>query len=1002
MPDRVPLGTSPAGDTEAPPSTSDDFPLHTAISLIAVYLLGHFGWHWSYVIIIFWLLVTADGQRQRRQWAVLQREARASAAAAGGAESATWINELVRAVWPLYEVPLARYAASSLQPLIDRNKPTGIGIKAMRIRSFSFGSIDPRRTDGRHRLAPLLFDKVQVVSKSAERAPGSRDPRPHRVRYVLLADVRWHAGAQPALVLDVSLGPKFVSIVSVDAEVRDFMLTGTLRVELDWTRPYPWLGRCYISFIKTPAIDFKLSLGGSPDVMHLAPPLRNYLKSMLDQSVQETMVGSNRLQVPLSDWYGEGGDLLASVETVTAAEMAAPYAPPTPGSVATPQSAARSAHRMSREASFCAPTAGGMLPPMSRDDSFASAPPSSRAAPTRRRAADDSELPSVMRRSQTEATGAELASAISRAVANRLEKAADSRREAQRQAEAEARAAAADAAAAVERGGAHPTATRPLISRDELEDSMMSPSAIIAAASEARKRNHRAASNSGAARAADPADGARESDRSAAGGGEGSGQRAMDAKTERAQPISLPPSPRAHRRDRPSYTEHASLDERLQEASAGRGLSVDQSSRMGAADIFGGGLEESSLGARAQMRSPARAPAGFMTSDEFFGDSGAVGGGGHGSGGQGSGAGGAQSRLSAQTRTVHAQSSSSSIFGESGVSPAFDAADGDAHCCQPLSALPPLGFVGRAHAQSTQSVASSSDGELTRHLPKREALAPPSPLLPSLTSEPPHRHFARGTRGSTTLDQDLGDDDDEVEAVDAAEAREAERAAAAAAASQMGGLRGALMNGPLGQWALATWERGMQRGFTVSAAEAASAAAAARSAAIASGAVGEVHVEVLHATGLVTPSQRSVAASLSAPNLAPTLIFGLAVGDETEIPVRGAPINASAAKAYTSPPTRPGAPRGQTTRLEVEQTWRIAVHDSLTQRLRVRVLIKEIAKELSVLGDAEMPLADLRLNVTASKAVVLPISGRRDPALLHLRITYMLLAAGEGHEQDDE
>ena len=78
------------------------------------------------------------------------------------------------------------------------------------------------------------------------------------------------------------------------------------------------------------------------------------------------------------------------------------------------------------------------------------------------------------------------------------------------------------------------------------------------------------------------------------------------------------------------------------------------------------------------------------------------------------------------------------------------------------------------------------------------------------------------------------------------------------------------------------------------------------------------------------------------------------------------------------------------------------MHDSLTQRLKLRILIKEIAKELSVLGDAEMPLADLRLNVTASKAVVLPISGRRDPALLHLRITYMLLAAGEGHEQDDE
>ena len=69
------------------------------------------------------------------------------------------------------------------------------------------------------------------------------------------------------------------------------------------------------------------------------------------------------------------------------------------------------------------------------------------------------------------------------------------------------------------------------------------------------------------------------------------------------------------------------------------------------------------------------------------------------------------------------------------------------------------------------------------------------------------------------------------------------------------------------------------------------------------------------------------------------------------------------------------------------------MHDSLTQRLRLRVLIKELAKELTVLSDAELPLSDLRINTQAARAVVLPIAGRRDPALLHLRLTYRLLAS---------
>ena len=62
--------------------------------------------------------------------------------------------------------------------------------------------------------------------------------------------------------------------MSLDAEVSELVGVGTLRIELEWVRAYPYLGTMSFAFVKSPTIDFKLSLGGSPDVMDLAPPLR--------------------------------------------------------------------------------------------------------------------------------------------------------------------------------------------------------------------------------------------------------------------------------------------------------------------------------------------------------------------------------------------------------------------------------------------------------------------------------------------------------------------------------------------------------------------------------------------------------------------------------------------------------------------------------------------------------------------------------------------------------
>ena len=892
--ERVPLGTSPFSDTEDVPdveNTTRAFPAHTAAALIAVYLLGYLGWHWAYVVVLFWLLVRADERRLQRIWAVTQREARADAAAAGGAESATWVNELVRAVWPMYEGPIARWAIGKMQPMIDAsiigNK---IGVKLMRIKSFSFGSVDQRRTDGRHRLAPILFDKVQMVSKSVEAAPGSRDPRLHRIRYVLLADVRWHAGSQPSLTLDIQLGPKFLSLVSVDAEVRDLIGSGTLRLELDWVRPYPWLGTLYASFVKTPSIDFKLSLGGSPDVMDLAPPLRKHLKSMLDRTLVEAMVAPRRLCIPFSEWYGEGGDPDALVSTVTAAMMAAPYMPPRPvrQPLAPHQSTAAAVQRQSSQ---------------------------------RRRSQDDSAIPSSTsnahhhQSSDDLSESTQLAVAISRAVANRLER----RRRRSRQGIGDEESAAED----VLRAAGFPNERR-------LDHFPI-----------ANEPRHRSASD--------------------------------DPHYNR----SLPPSPRAGRHgNRGDGLPMIDLGEMVERSGSAdtTALASDGFARNG----NGHHVMEDNHDSYSPPPLPANGngnngrAAGFMTSDEFFG----VGFKNEKRADRPKGAGDTSSRPES--------ASSMDNGGGARIDPLAPHHSSPGH--GPSHMLPQHARLDNLRRRPPPSIASSSDGELSRHLPKRDAAAPPSPLLPALTSEPPHRlgHGGGGfqlepTQHHTTengshfgaLAAENGHDD--------------------ANGQQPGGMRG------LVQWALAAkdaWESRRREGASEHARQL--AAAAALDAALASGAVGELHIDVLHATGLVTETQRRVAA-LSSPNLAPTLIFSLTIDNEYE--ARGAALNARDATPYVQTDHRmltSGGAMGETTRLEVNQQWRLPVHDSLTQRLRLRVLIKELAKELTVLCDAELPLADLRLNTPAARAVVFQIKERRDPALLHLRLTYRLLGGSNG------
>ena len=70
------LGLSSFADTEETPASAADFPMHTAFALAAAYVAGWAGWHWAYVVVLFWVLVNMALVSAHESNAILIRRAR--------------------------------------------------------------------------------------------------------------------------------------------------------------------------------------------------------------------------------------------------------------------------------------------------------------------------------------------------------------------------------------------------------------------------------------------------------------------------------------------------------------------------------------------------------------------------------------------------------------------------------------------------------------------------------------------------------------------------------------------------------------------------------------------------------------------------------------------------------------------------------------------------------------------------------------------------------------
>ncbi len=290
--------------------------LHAAAALLLAYAAGAAGYHWSALVPLLWLLVAAARSQLDQAWSTLRTAADDAASAKQlGRESVEWVNQSICAVWPLHAPGFANYTKeTALEPLLrDYGKVRlgGVQMGSVKVKRFHLGTLGSL-PHGRSRLAPLYLKHMELVSRSEHRAAD-------RVRLVLRTDVRY-AARDASLLLELTLTGGLFSFL---ADVRGLEMSGVLLIELDFVKPYPWLGTVSLSFLERPAFKFNLVLENQADLTEILPQLKSWMRGLVEEAIGNRLLAPQKYSIPLFEWYGDPAQMPKPIPR-------APSALPTP------------------------------------------------------------------------------------------------------------------------------------------------------------------------------------------------------------------------------------------------------------------------------------------------------------------------------------------------------------------------------------------------------------------------------------------------------------------------------------------------------------------------------------------------------------------------------------------------------------------------------------------------------------------------------------------------
>ena len=181
-------------------------------------------------------------------------------------ESATWLNELIKKLWPSIEEMTKDIIKERIEPEIQKNLPSAL-------KTLSFDKIE-------------LGQKPPFIGNIKSYGSGNREKRASEI--VMDVDVTYNGDAQVK-----------VTIKSVTLGISDFQIHGSLRIILKpLISDQTIVGGVTLFFLKRPRIAFNLT--NLLNVLDF-PGLKTTLRGIVDDVIASFAVLPNRITIPLAE-----------------------------------------------------------------------------------------------------------------------------------------------------------------------------------------------------------------------------------------------------------------------------------------------------------------------------------------------------------------------------------------------------------------------------------------------------------------------------------------------------------------------------------------------------------------------------------------------------------------------------------------------------------------------------------------------------------------------------
>jgi Ca2+-dependent lipid-binding protein len=260
----------------------------TTMTLSILVTYWRLGWAWYIVILsIMSTFYFKDIERYKRKirnqsWIEFSKYEMDS-----DLETVNWFNSFLAKYWVNYEPGLSESIKNTVDLSLDYYKPTAL--QELRLTTFTLGSQAPRINS--IKTYPNTDSETLVMDWDLAFTPVDSDN--WSKEEMLLKDIR-----NVEIVLLAKVG-----LVPLQVMVKEFFLSGKMRVQLKFMTGYPHIKVVDIAFLQKPEVDFILKPLGAMDINKFGG-LGDFIKETVQSQLAALMVNPVKMTFPIGEWMG--------------------------------------------------------------------------------------------------------------------------------------------------------------------------------------------------------------------------------------------------------------------------------------------------------------------------------------------------------------------------------------------------------------------------------------------------------------------------------------------------------------------------------------------------------------------------------------------------------------------------------------------------------------------------------------------------------------------------